>query len=177
MVFHLTFLLFATGLIIASAFSDFLKLRIPNIFSVAIALSFFPAYFAADMGGNDIFQPLNAHLKAGGIIFVAMLILFFLKTMGGGDAKLLPAIALWTGTAGLPNFLFWTIMAGFPLALIAVFFRSTNPGQKLALKISNYELFSNGWIKALANKKNIVPYGIAIALGGIGSFRFLGYLP
>ena len=177
MVIYTTFLLFTVGLIIASGFSDFLKLKIPNILPIAIAVSFFPAYFAAHYSGEDVFQNMSSHLQSGAVLFIIMLCLFFFNIVGGGDAKLIPAIALWTGTIGLPHFILWTIIAGFPLAIIALVFKNNSYGQKAAIKISNYEVFSNGWIKALANNKNVVPYGIAIAAGGIVSFRFLGYLP
>tara|TARA_B100001750_G_C15454471_1_gene570765 strand:+ start:824 stop:1354 length:531 start_codon:yes stop_codon:yes gene_type:complete len=171
------FLFLTVGLFILSAVFDFFRLRIPNIIPILIIFFFFAAYSSTVWNDTTIFQSFTSHLMAGIIVFIVMLILFFTNVMGGGDAKLLPAIALWTGMAGLPDFMFITIMAGFPLALIALLLKNTKIGHRFTVKISKYRFFSYGWIKALANGQNVVPYGIAIAVGGIASFRTLGYLP
>lgn len=177
MFIYLIFLSLTVALFITAALYDFFRLRIPNIIPIIITGCFFLSYFAAQLDNHVVFQSLSAHLMIGGIVFAIMLIMFFLKIMGGGDAKLIPAIALWVGTDGIAEFLFITILSGFPLAIIALLLKNTKIGHRISLKISHFSIFSQGWIKALANQQNVVPYGIAIAVGGIASFRTLGYLP
>lgn len=175
MIIHIILISCTAGLLITAAFFDFFKLKIPNFIPLAVCGLFAIACVADYTGYITLFNTISDHLMAGGIIFAIMLVMFFTNMIGGGDAKLLPAVALWVGTAGLPLFILVTIFAGFPLALLSIFFKNTSSGQKLASQISKYPLFSQGWIKALANGENVVPYGIAIAFGGIFSFYTLGY--
>jgi len=174
----LTLTLFTSGLIIASAVTDFLKLRIPNIISILIILCFVGAYgLHMVLETNASFQDLSSHLYAFGGTLVVMMVLFFLKLFGGGDAKIIAAISLWTGTQGLGMFLMLTTIAGGVLAITSIILRKTKIGQKLISKMLRYQSLQDGWVGALAKGTNVVPYGIAIAVGGIGAFRSLGYLP
>jgi prepilin peptidase CpaA len=176
MILYFTLTLFASGIIIFAAVNDFLHLKIPNIISLTLVFLFFIAfsidYFFIE---EVIFESLFSHVKIGLIVFIIMLIAFFMKYMGGGDAKLIPAIALWVGTEGVAQFAIVTAFIGMPLALIALFFSRTSVGLNLAEKIARNHFFSQGWINALANKKNVVPYGIAIAIGGLYAFFDVGY--
>lgn len=176
MVIYFIFLSLTVTLITASAFSDFFRLKIPNIIPLSITIAFFIAYYGANAAELNHFQSLSDHIKTGAIVFVISVVLFFLNVMGGGDAKLIPAIALWVGSTGLMHFLFATALAGLPLAIIAILLKKTESGKITAKKISSYKFFAYSWIKALANQQNVVPYGMAIAVGGISTFYTLGYL-
>ena len=177
MIIILTLILFTSGLIIAGAITDFLKLKIPNILPVAITLCFIAAYATQEILEKNAFQDLSSHLISGGVMFVIMVVLFFLKLFGGGDAKIIPAIALWTGSNGLPLFLMITTIAGGVLALTSIGLRKTTVGQSIVTRALKIPAIQNGWVNALAKGDNVVPYGMAIAIGGIASFRHLGYLP
>lgn len=170
--------LFTSGLIIAGAITDFLKLRIPNILPILIIGCFAGAYtLHMTLDSNASFQDLSSHLYAFIGSLIVMMILFFMRLFGGGDAKIIPAIALWTGAQGLGVFLMLTTIAGGVLALLSIALRKTKIGQKLISKLLKYQSLQDGWVGALAKGTNVVPYGIAIAVGGIGAFRSLGYLP
>ena len=177
MIIILTLILFTSGLIIAGAITDFLKLKIPNILPAAIIFCFIGAVITQEILGKNAFQDLSSHLMSGGVMLAIMMVLFFLRLFGGGDAKIIPAIALWTGLNGLPLFLMVTTIAGGLLALLSIILRKTKMGQSLIKKAVSVPAIQNGWVSALANNMNVVPYGIAIAIGAIASFRHLGYLP
>jgi len=177
MVIILTFMLMTTGLVISAAVIDFLRLKIPNIISGAIIGCFFASYFIHDFLGKDAMQDLSSHVMAGAIMLMIMVTLFFLRLFGGGDAKIIPAIALWTGLNGLPLFLMVTSIVGGVLAIISMILRKTEMGQSILNKAIQYPQLQNGWVNAMVKNHNVVPYGIAIAVGAVISFRHLGYLP
>jgi len=173
-----TLTLFTSGLIIAGGITDFLKLKIPNILPALIILCFSVAYsLQAILNTNAGFQELSSHLIAFVVTLLTMMALFFFKLFGGGDAKLIAAISLWIGLQGMPLFLMVMTIAGGVLAIISVIMRKTKLGQGLTVKLTQINSLKGGWINALASGTNVVPYGIAIATGGISAFRSLGYLP
>jgi prepilin peptidase CpaA len=170
--------LFTAGLMVSAALSDLAKLTIANIISILIAVCFFVAYGLNYAFGHDgIFQSLSSHLIAGGVMFAIMVGLFFMKLFGGGDAKIIPAISLWVGLDGLALFLMITSVGGGLLAIISIGLRKTRLGNLTLEKLSHHPKLKDGWFGALAQDKKIVPYGIAIAIGGVWTFRHLGYLP
>lgn len=177
MIIYLTLIFFMLGLFAFAALNDFFKLKIPNYISVTIIALFALAYLVCQFIDFNPFQPLGNHLTAGGLLFIIMFGMFAFNLIGGGDAKLIPAAALWVGTEGLAYFVLVTILWGFPLALVALFFKNTTIGNKITIKISGHKYFTEGWIKALANGENVVPYGIAIAAGVITTFISFDYLP
>jgi len=107
-------------------------------------------------------------LAISGLIFIICAGLFALNMMGGGDVKLIPAVALWAGslpnaaqpTALILNFLFITALVG---GLIAAFILLKN-----RLKTSKYYHSSDN-LNVPRSKKgtNAVPYGVGIAFGGL----------
>ena len=140
-VILLALTLFTSGLIIAGAVTDFLKLRIPNILPVLIIIGFIGAYALHIMlDTNASFQDLSSHIYAFIGTLVVMMILFFLKLFGGGDAKMIAAIALWTGISGLPMFLMLTTVMGGVLAITSMILRKTIIGQRGIARLLNYPL-------------------------------------
>src|SRR5690606_34804112 len=95
------------GILIAAAVSDVRRLILPNRYSAAIVL-LYPVYVLAAAGPVDWTGGL---IVAGGC-FLAGFVLFSLRVLGGGDAKLLTAVSLWAGPALLPDFLMGTAVAG-----------------------------------------------------------------
>jgi prepilin peptidase CpaA len=84
--------------------------------------------------------------------------LFTLGWIGGGDAKLAAATALWLGWTPLGDYGLVSALAGGALTLLILFAR------RLALPTF---LSSQAWIVRLHNAKTGIPYGIALALGGM----------
>ncbi|OIQ97908.1 type IV leader peptidase family protein [mine drainage metagenome] len=96
-----------------AALSDLRSLRIPNR-DVLILLAAFAAFALAR--GLSPAECLR-HLTAALLLFGLGALLFSLKLWGGGDAKLLAGVGLWTGFSGLPGLVLITALAGGAVAL------------------------------------------------------------
>ncbi|GAC1041236.1 A24 family peptidase [Rhizobium sp. No.120] len=151
-----TLLIFPLCMSIA-AISDLLTMMIPNRISVALAISFF--VLAPTVGLS--FAEIAMHMAGAGAVFFACFTLFALNVMGGGDAKLLAAAALWFGfDASLLEFLIYVAFIGGVLTVLIMMLRSqANTILAIGLPLPN----------SLVIAKKI-PYGIAIAIGGILAF-------
>lgn len=142
-----------------AACSDLLTMTIPNRISLVLALSFLViAPFAA--------LPLPAiamHLAAALIVFGVCFALFSLNVMGGGDAKLLSAAAIWFGfNQSLLIFVVYVGFIGGLLTLLILMIRARwNTILAMGLPVPNSII--------LAKK---IPYGIAIAAGGFLAFPY-----
>jgi prepilin peptidase CpaA len=80
------------ALLFAASCFDVLRLRIPNAIPLALV-----ALFALQvLVGRDPQAPLD-HLLAMGLALAILLPLFAFDMLGGGDVKLLAAVALWLG--------------------------------------------------------------------------------
>ena len=100
------------ALLVAASCWDVLKLRIPNAIPLALALLFALQLLI----GPGVPAPLD-HLLAMGLALLALLPLFALNMLGGGDVKLLAAVALWLGTPKLAALLILVGVVGGVFAL------------------------------------------------------------
>jgi len=141
------------GLLAWAVVSDFTSLRIPNRLSLAVAVLFVAHVLAAPAPVDWLGGLLMAL-----IVFVIATVLFHFRVMGGGDVKLMAAIALWAGPHGILGFLVVTSLVGGLLALVAV-----TPLRFVFAEAA--EALGGG--KAVRGAfRGVVPYGIAIAAGG-----------
>ena len=140
-------------LAVAAAF-DLTSFTIPNLLSLAVVAAF--AIFGLAAG----LQPgiFAFHLLAGLIALAAGFTLFALGYIGGGDAKLFAAVALWLGLRDVPAYaLVSSVMGGFlTLALLAL--------RQWPLPAG---LARQGWIIRLHEKSSGIPYGVALAMGAL----------
>jgi prepilin peptidase CpaA len=140
-----------------AAFSDLLTMTIPNRVSGVLLVSFF---LIAPLAGFDLAQ-FGLHVAAASLVFAVCFCLFAANVMGGGDAKLLTASAIWFGlNASLIAFLFYIAVFGGLLTLAVLLLRRQE-NVILAMRIPVPRLL-------LTAKK--IPYGIAIALGGFAAY-------
>ncbi|MBP1857913.1 A24 family peptidase [Rhizobium herbae] len=140
-----------------AAFSDLFTMTIPNRVS-AILLGAF--VLVAPLAGLGI-AAIGVHLAAGVIVFFSCFALFALNIMGGGDAKLLTASAVWFGfSTPLFEFLIYVSIFGGLLTLLILALRS----------YENTILASGFRVPHLLFTAKKVPYGIAIALGGFVAY-------
>jgi prepilin peptidase CpaA len=100
------------ALLVAASCCDVLKLRIPNMIPAALAL-LFALQLVIGQGGQ---APLH-HLLAMGLALLVLLPLFALNMLGGGDVKLLAAVALWLGISKLATLLILVGIVGGLFAL------------------------------------------------------------
>lgn len=105
----------AGGLVLLAAAWDVFSRRIPNLLPLIIAaLYFVDAGFAGD------WAEMPWHLLCGMAVLVVGIFIFSLGWLGGGDVKLLAALAFWAGPDQLMLLLLMTCLAGGILALIYV---------------------------------------------------------
>lgn len=137
-----------------AAISDLLTMKIPNWLSILIAVLFIPAAILSGLS----FAAVGVSLAAAAAVFLGCFALFAINVMGGGDAKLLTALALWFGLGpALIGFLVNVAFLGGLVTLLILVIRwksrlVTDRGLPLP--------------SSLTTAKKI-PYGIAIAAGAI----------
>jgi prepilin peptidase CpaA len=139
--------------LIAAAMSDASSFLIPNRYVAAVGAAF--VLYA--MG-----KPLGVWLhgvEAGALVLAAGVLLFERGILGGGDVKLLAAIALWTGFSDLPLLLLITGLAGGALALAHLSpLHRLMPARTAAAPLGE---------DLRSRLRRPVPFGVAIALGGV----------
>jgi prepilin peptidase CpaA len=136
------FPLAAAGALAAAAWSDFRTFRISNLWPLVLILLFGGFWLL----GAEVTDPLS-HLAHFGIALVVGMVLFALKWIGGGDAKLYAAVALWFPLSSGPALVFATTMAGLVLAVFYVLTRR--------------------WVAKDKRKDRRIAYGVAIAFGAV----------
>jgi prepilin peptidase CpaA len=148
-------LLFAFPLLVViAALKDITTFTIPNWISIALVAAFYPAALAAGLPLGVIGM---CTLVGVGALVVGMA-MFAVNWVGGGDAKLLAAVALWLGWPALLPFLLATALAGGALAIILLQMRSA--------MLKSYMERGPAWVSRLATSPD-APYGLAIAIGGL----------
>lgn len=145
-------LVFPAAMAYAAA-SDLLTMRIANSVSLGLVAAFLLVAFIAGMSAQDMLL----HLAVGAVLLIAGMLLFSLNLLGGGDAKLLAAAALWIGYDQLGLFLFSVTLFGGALALLLLAYRRL-PAAALPLP---------AWAVRLHTAGGGMPYGIAIAAGAL----------
>ncbi|HZL58112.1 MAG TPA: prepilin peptidase [Stellaceae bacterium] len=140
--------------LVMASITDWRSLRIPNWLTAMLALAF-PV--AALLGG----QPVDwlSHIEAGVLVFVGSAVLFALRIMGGGDVKLLAAVALWLGLGQLLSFLTLTALVGGGFAFLVLMLRHPLVQTTLLATLRR--------LPAFADKKMPIPYGIPIAVAAL----------
>jgi prepilin peptidase CpaA len=147
-------LVFFPLLMIYAAFSDLFTMTISNFVSLALAAIFFALALILGMPVAEI----GLHAAAGLLVLVLTFFMFARGWIGGGDAKLAAATALWIGFDHLADYgLCAALLGGLLTVLILVMRRHPLPAI----------LIRQGWIARLHDKGSGVPYGIALALAGL----------
>lgn len=133
------------GLAIAllfAAFTDLRRRQIDNWLNAGIALAA-PAFWWAS--GLDLWPGIALQLGVALAAFAVFAGLFALKMMGGGDVKLLTALALWIEPSWFLKLLVVMALAGGILTILV-----------------------GAWhIMRRQRDRIAVPYGVAIAAGGL----------
>jgi prepilin peptidase CpaA len=145
------YLAFPFAMILAAAL-DLLTFTIPNRVCLLLLACFLIAGFSV-----GISLTLLSHLGSGLVLLVVGFAMFSCGWLGGGDAKLMAAAALWLGFDHLLPFLFWTAALGGLLALVLLTYRRFLPP---------VWLLGQPWALRLHDPKEGIPYGVAI--GGAG---------
>jgi prepilin peptidase CpaA len=144
---HVPGLLAFAAILVWAAIGDMRRLIIPNWISVAIA-----GLFVLHLETSPIPVNVLGGVAVGAATLAAGIGLFACNLLGGGDVKLMSAIALWAGPMRILDFLFVTAIAGGFIA----------GGVLLRRRL----LAPVGGAQGAAASAE-VPYGVAISVGGI----------
>jgi len=139
-----------------SAFADLLTMTIPNRVSLALIGIF--VIFAAWLG-----MPLDSvlsHIACGACVLAATFLMFNRGWMGGGDAKLASATALWLGFEQLADYALVASLAGGALTIAILALRRYEP--RFVVDSPRFAHLCDG--------TEGVPYGIALAVAGIAIY-------
>ncbi len=100
-------------LLVVAAVGDIRARTIPNMLNAAIALLAIPFWFAIGLGGHAILIQIGLACA----VLLVFALCFMIGAMGGGDVKMLAALALWVPLGKMASFLVWMAIAGGILAL------------------------------------------------------------
>ncbi|WP_027142006.1 prepilin peptidase [Mesorhizobium sp. WSM3626] len=138
-----------------AAISDMLSMTIANRVPVLLVVVF---ALVAPLTGME-WAVYGWHFAAGAIVLAVTFGLFALGGMGGGDAKLLAATAVWMGlNIHLVEYLVASTIIGGLLTIAILFYRKS----PLAMFTGR-----NPFLRHFAEESAGVPYGIALGLGGL----------
>jgi prepilin peptidase CpaA len=154
MILDIARLLLFPALMAFAAASDLLTMTISNRVSLALAAGFLVLALLGGMGFHDILS----HLGAGFAVLTVAFACFAMGWIGGGDAKLAAAAALWFGFGQLMNYLVYASLFGGVLTLLLLQFRQWP---------LPYALCGQTWLLRLHAKDSGIPYGIALAIGAL----------
>ena len=157
-------LLLFPALMAFAASSDLLTMTISNRLSLALAAGFFLLTVITGMSLTAI----GMHLAAAALVLVVCFGFFAMGWIGGGDAKLAAATALWFGFDYLLDYLIYASLFGGVLTLLLLQFRRLPLPDLLA---------RHAWILRLHNAGGGVPYGIALAAAALAVYPKTGWMP
>ena len=154
MILDIARLLLFPALMAFAAASDLFTMTISNRVSLALAAGFLVLALLSGMAFNDILS----HIGAGATVLAVTFACFAMGWVGGGDAKVAAAAALWFGFGHLLNYLVYASLFGGALTLLLLQFRQWP---------LPYPLAGQTWLIRLHAKESGIPYGIALAIGAL----------
>lgn len=134
------------GLLVSAGIEDARTREIANWKNAAIAL-LAPVWWYAN--GLDVWPDMALQLGVAMAVFAVLLLVFHFGLMGGGDVKLIVALALWLPLPAFLSMLMVMSIAGGVVTLAMVIDRA---------------------IKKTRDQVE-VPYGVAIAIAGLLALR------
>jgi prepilin peptidase CpaA len=151
---HFSVLAFFPALMALSASMDLLTLTIPNRICLSLALGYLVLAALLGVSGGDMLLNISCGLAILAIAFV----MFALGWVGGGDAKLAAATALWLGWSSILDYGVTAAIYGGILSLVILSARRA----PLPAALARF-----AWVARLHDGKTGVPYGIALAAAGL----------
>ena len=148
-------------LMIFAALADLFTMTIPN----RVSLVLIAAYLLLALYLRLPLATVGLHISCGLAMLALTFTMFQMGWIGGGDAKLAAATALWLGWPALFEYGLAASLIGGALTLAILALRHIDLPEKLR---------SVGFIAKLAEKNGGVPYGIALALAGLVIYPHTG---
>jgi prepilin peptidase CpaA len=148
-------------LMIFAALADLFTMTIPN----RVSLVLIAAYFILALYLRVPLATVGLHVSCGLAMLALTFMMFQMGWIGGGDAKLAAATALWLGWPSLFEYGLVASLIGGALTVAILALRHYDLPEKL---------LSVGFVAKLAEKNGGVPYGIALALAGLMIYPHTG---
>jgi prepilin peptidase CpaA len=147
-------LLLFPALMAFAASSDLLTMTISNRLSLILAGGFFLLAFATGMS----LPAVGMHVGAAALVLLFGFVFYSRGWVGGGDAKLAAATALWFGFGHLLDYLIYASLLGGALTVLLLQLRRWPlPGP----------LAKQNWLQRLHEPHGGIPYGIALAAAAL----------
>jgi prepilin peptidase CpaA len=147
-------LLFFPAAMALAGSMDLFTMTIPNRLTLALAIGY--VILAAALGVAP--QTILLNLSCGAAVLIVTFTLFSLGWIGGGDAKLAAATAMWMGWSVLLDYSLTAAVYGGVLTVALILGRRVHLSPWMS---------GQAWIARLHDAKAGVPYGIALAAAGI----------
>lgn len=135
--------------LLVAAFTDLRSRRIGNWLTGAIALGA-PLFWWAT--GLALWPDVALQVGVAALTFAVLAALFAIRAMGGGDVKLLTALALWIEPMQFVRLILAMALLGGVLTIV----------------------FGTWHVMRRQREKLAIPYGVAISLAGLWTI-YLGY--
>jgi prepilin peptidase CpaA len=149
-----------SALLLWAAAADIATMEIPDRISIMLA----GLYPILALACGQSWQAVAVHLACGAAALLIGFVLFNFGVMGGGDAKVIAAAAIWTGIGpALLQFIFLTAIAGGILTISVI-------GARAVLRPADSR---PRFINRLLQPDEGVPYAVAIAAGGLAALPYL----
>jgi prepilin peptidase CpaA len=153
-ILQTTILLLGVALFVIAAYGDIKTHRIPNLLVASVAiLGVLRLIVIGDL--NAAIQTVTTSV----IVLIIVFMLFWRNFVGGGDAKLIAATALLVGSHGLFNFFVLMSLCGLSVTIVVLV------TQRSSVVVPSDE-------KPVPKSRLAIPYGVAIAGGGIVTLLF-----
>jgi prepilin peptidase CpaA len=154
MLTEATRLLLFPAMMAFAASSDLFTMTISNRVTLLLVAGFVVLAAVSGMPVEDALW----HVGAALVVLCVTFVFFARRWIGGGDAKLAAATALWLGFDHLMPYLLYASIFGGVLTLAMIRFRLMPLPQAFA---------DQEWVKRLHRLDGGVPYGIALAAAAL----------
>lgn len=142
------------ALMALSAATDLMTMTIPNAIPAALGLGYLALAAALGLPAETVLLAASC----GFATLAATFLMFSRSWIGGGDAKLAAAAALWLGWGAMPAFVLSASIIGGVLTLAILAARAQPLPDALARR---------AFVARLRSPGAGVPYGVALAAAGV----------
>lgn len=153
MIDSVLLLIFPLAMAFAAA-NDLFTMKIPNKISLALIAAFAVAAVYIQLP----LDKAGMHLATGAAVLAAGFVMFSMRLLGGGDAKLMAAGGLWMGPDHALMYLAYVTIFGGLLSALILAYRKYVPVSATVLP---------EWAMKLHVQGTGIPYGLAIAASGL----------
>jgi len=159
MAISILFMVFLPALLLVAAVSDLTSFTIPNAVPASLIGLFVVFLLELALAGHAMtFTATGLHLLAGFSGLVLGMAFFAAGWIGGGDAKLFAAVALWLGWGVLFEYAIALSLLGGVLTFGVILLRRF----PLPAPVAGWP-----WLARLADPRAGIPYGVALAAAAL----------